>query len=32
MARNDFKDFENFMDILVIGKFYETTWKLNCVF
>ena len=32
IARNDFNDLENFMDILVIGKFYETTWKVNYVF
>ena len=32
IAMNNFKNLEDFMDILVIGQFYETTWKVNCVF
>ena len=32
IAMNDFKDLKNFIDILVIGQFYETTWKVNRVF
>ena len=32
IAMDNFKNLEDFMDILVIGQFYETTWKVNCVF